>query len=177
MPCPRWGREGLSRLGLLLPYDHLVIKPMDVVRDIREAIFHCKMPGFEPVHLGLRKICQICFSALASEKDVVLPPEDDRRRLMLPEEFLPLRIQHDVITVVIEEIKLDLPPVLLLQRGVVIGVPVSGLINSGSFAPCRYTVFTVSYASKPSTPASFSGVRLCQRALRRPPQASVNPTS
>jgi len=109
------------------------MKAMDVVRDICEAILHRKMPGFEPMHLGLRKISQVCLSTLASEKDIVLSPENDRRRLMLPEKLLPLRIQRDVIAVVVEEIKLDLPPVRLLQRGVVIGVPVVWTDQFGQF--------------------------------------------
>jgi hypothetical protein len=74
-------------MRLTLPCDYFLIKAMDMVRDISAAILHRKMPCFEPMHLGLRKIRQVGVSALASEKDVVLPPENDRGRLMLPEKL------------------------------------------------------------------------------------------
>ena len=51
---------------------------MDVFCNVVQAILDCKVAGFQAMHLCLGQIFEVSFSAFAGEKNVVLPPEDDR---------------------------------------------------------------------------------------------------
>lgn len=59
------------------------------------------------MHFRVRKILQVGLAAFARKEDVVLPPEDDGLWLLLLKIRLPLRIELDVLAVVIEEVELD----------------------------------------------------------------------
>src|SRR6516165_3587793 len=69
------------------------------------------------MHLGSGQIRQISFSSLASEKDIVLRPENDRLGLSLPEKSLPLRIKRNVGSVVVKEVQMYASSICPLQGG------------------------------------------------------------
>jgi hypothetical protein len=69
------------------------------------------------MHLGFGQIRQISFSSLASEKDIVLRPENDGLGLSLPEKSLPLRIKRNVGSVVVKEVQMYASSIWPLQGG------------------------------------------------------------
>lgn len=80
---------------------------MDVGGNLVETIFHRKMTGIESVQFGVRQVFEVCLSAFAREKDVVLAPENQRPGLVFSKETLPLGIQIDVRSIVVEKIHLN----------------------------------------------------------------------
>ena len=81
-------RQGCRSRG---PHGHLlIIEAPDLADDLVETVLDGKVPGVEPVHLGLRNILEIRLAPLACEEDVVLSPENDRLWPLLSEEPLPL---------------------------------------------------------------------------------------
>src|SRR5215813_2930817 len=85
----------------------LVIETLDVCGNLLKTVLHCKVTGVEAVHLRLGQVSQISFSSFASEEDVILSPKDECLWLAITQEFLPLRIQRDVRSVIIEKVHLD----------------------------------------------------------------------
>src|SRR5215470_8041048 len=84
-----------------------VIETLDVCGDLFKTVLHGKVTGVETVHLRLQQISQISFSSFASEEYVILSPKDECLWLAITQELLPLRIQRDVRSVIIEEVHLD----------------------------------------------------------------------
>ena len=79
---------------------------MDIRSDLLKAIFHGEMTRLQAVHFGLRKVLQVCFAALPGEEYVVLSPEIQRLRLLLAEKILPLRLQLNVLPVIVKKVHL-----------------------------------------------------------------------
>src|SRR5215469_10076741 len=85
----------------------LFIEALDVCGNLFKTVLHRKMAGVETVHLRLRQISQVSFSSFASEEYVILSPKDECLWLAITQELLPLRIQRDVRSVIIEKVHLD----------------------------------------------------------------------
>ena len=66
-----------------------------------------KWPVSMQVKLDLRQVALVGMRAVGGKDHVVLAPDDQRRRLMLAEVCLDLRIQRQVGPVVVEEVHLD----------------------------------------------------------------------
>src|SRR5215470_15043376 len=84
-----------------------VIETLDVCGDLFKTVLHGKVTGVETVHLRLQQISQISFSSFASEEYVILSPKDECLWLAITQELLPLRIERDVRSVIIEKVHLD----------------------------------------------------------------------
>src|SRR5262249_8757253 len=85
----------------------LMIKTLDVRDDLFKTVLHRKMTRVETVHLRIRQVSQISFSSFACEEYVILSPKDECLWLAIAQELLPLRVQHDVRSVIVEKIHLD----------------------------------------------------------------------
>src|SRR5690242_7123575 len=91
---------------------HLALMKCDhLIHDVWEAILNREMTGVEAMELRPREIPQVRLASLPGEEEIVLIPEDDRFRLLLPEECLPLGIELHIGPVIVEEVELDLPSV------------------------------------------------------------------
>src|SRR5262249_23949507 len=129
-----FARRGLANLDVFprsgadsrCPNRHLlIIEASDLADDLVETVLDGKVPGVQPVQLGMRNILEIRLAPLACEEDVVLSPDNDRLRLLLSEERLPLWVELYVRPIVVEEIELDpscVGPVEIVQ----VHVPVVG---------------------------------------------------
>src|SRR5215471_3670202 len=84
----------------------LFIEALDVCGNLFKTVLHRKMAGVETVHLRLRQISQVSFSSFASEEYVILSPKDECLWLAITQELLPLRIERDVRSVIIEKVHL-----------------------------------------------------------------------
>src|SRR5215470_18870586 len=84
-----------------------VIETLDVCGDLFKTVLHGKVTGVETVHLRLQQISQISFSSFASEEYVILSPKDECLWLAITQELLPLWIQRDVRSVIIEKVHLN----------------------------------------------------------------------
>ena len=105
--------------------------------DVVEAVLYREVACGQAMDLGVRKDFQKGFSSCWREEDIALTPEDDRLRLMLFEERLPLRIVLDVRTVVIEEIELNLLAMRALQGQQVIRIPIVRADKLGDRRTCE----------------------------------------
>src|ERR1700704_1516296 len=103
----------------------VAVERLHLARDDVERVLDREVAGVEPMHLGVGQDFQEGLAALLREEDVRLAPEDDRLRLPLLQECLPLRIERDVGAVVVEEVELNLLGVRAFQE-VVVHVPVVG---------------------------------------------------
>src|SRR5215831_6220444 len=65
-------------------------------------VFERKMPGVDQVKLDLGQVALVGVSAVGREDLVVLAPDDQRRRLVLPEIGLHLRIKRQIAAIVVE---------------------------------------------------------------------------
>jgi hypothetical protein len=70
-------------------------------------VFQCEMARVEQVKFDIRKIAFIRICAICREDDVILPPDDQHRRPMLPEIRLNGRIKRKIGSIVEKEIELD----------------------------------------------------------------------
>src|SRR5262249_35587463 len=66
-----------------------------------------KMPCVDQVKLDLGQVALVRVSAVGREDFVVLAPDDERRRLMLAEICLHLRIKRQIGAIVVEQVHLD----------------------------------------------------------------------
>src|SRR5262249_29986767 len=65
------------------------------------------MPRVDQVKLDLGQVALVRVSAVGREDFVVLAPDDERRRLMLAEICLYLRIKRQIGAIVVEQVHLD----------------------------------------------------------------------
>ena len=86
--------------------DLLGVEALDVRGDLLERVLDGEVAAVEHVQLGVRQVAQVGPPALGREEEVVLAPEDQRLRLVLAQERLPLRIQLDVRAVVVQQVEL-----------------------------------------------------------------------
>src|SRR5215468_10166457 len=84
----------------------LVVEAMHIRRDLVETIFHSKMTGIQPVHFSVRKVFQVRLTALPSEEDIVLSPENQRLGLLLAEKILPLGVELNIRAVIVKKVHL-----------------------------------------------------------------------
>src|SRR5918996_296891 len=105
--------------------DLLVVEPLDVPGDLVERVLDREVAAVEHVQLSLGKVAQVRLPAFGGEEDVVLSPQDQRLRPALAQERLPLRIELDVRSVVVEEIELHLAGARALEE-VEVHIPVVG---------------------------------------------------
>jgi len=63
-----------------------------------------KMPRVDQVKLDLGQVALVRVSAVGREDFVVLAPDDERRRLMLAEICLHLRIKRHIGAIVVEQV-------------------------------------------------------------------------
>src|SRR5262245_62583958 len=66
------------------------------------------MTGVEQVELQVLQITFVGFGPLRRKNEIVFPPHDQRRRLVLTEVSLPLRVEWRVRAVVVKELQLNL---------------------------------------------------------------------
>src|SRR5262249_59826563 len=85
----------------------LMIKTLDVRDDLFKTVLHRKMTRVETVHLRIRHVSQISFSSFACEEYVILSPKDECPWLAIAQQLLPLRIQRDVRSVIVQKIPLN----------------------------------------------------------------------
>jgi len=76
---------------------NLVVEGLHIVDDRGQTVLDREVTGIQPVHFRVGKIVEIGLTAFAREEDVILSPEDDRLRLLLSQERLPLRIKMSAI--------------------------------------------------------------------------------
>src|SRR5690606_2381554 len=76
--------------------------------DPRSVRLVSEVAGIEQMHLGVRIIPLVRFGAGDAEDFVVAAPHDQGRRPVRAEVRLPLRIELDVTTIVVEEVELYL---------------------------------------------------------------------
>jgi hypothetical protein len=67
-----------------------------------------EVSGVEQVKLQIRQVFLVGLSAGSGEDRIVLSPDHKRRRLVLAEVGLPLRIQRRVAAVAVEQRELDI---------------------------------------------------------------------
>src|SRR5215470_17039496 len=67
-----------------------------------------EMTRVQEMHLGVRQVATVRDGTFRWEDEVVLAPHDQRRRLILPEEGLELRVHGHIRPVVVEQVHLDL---------------------------------------------------------------------
>src|SRR4029453_2603092 len=96
--------------------DLLGVESVDVRHDLFEGVLDGEVAAVEHVQLGVGQVAQVGAAAFGREEDVVFAQKDDRLRLPLPEERLPLRIQVDVGAVVVEEVDLNLARIRALEE-------------------------------------------------------------
>ena len=75
--------------------------------DYVAILFKSEVPGIEQMKLQIFQIALVRVSSLCGEDVVILSPDHQRRRLMLTEVGLPLRIKQWVRTVIVEQLKLN----------------------------------------------------------------------
>jgi hypothetical protein len=97
----------------------------DIGGDVVEVVLHREVASLQPMHLRIREIGQEGLSTRWRKEDVRLSPEDQSLRLVIPQEGLPLRIQSDVLAIVVEQIEVDPNRVRSLHKAE-IGFPVVG---------------------------------------------------
>ena len=97
---------------------------------------HGEMSGVKPVHFRLWQVLQVGLATLAREEYVVLAPEDDGLRLPVPEKLLPLRVQGDIGSVIVEQVDQD-PSAIGRSMNAKSDFQLSGLISSSRRAPCK----------------------------------------
>jgi hypothetical protein len=69
----------LETLVVAISAYQLVVKAMHVLGDVIEAILDGEVSGLKPVHLGFWQICQVSFSSLSSEEDIVAHSSQRKR--------------------------------------------------------------------------------------------------
>ena len=78
-----------------------------------------EMPRIEKMRLDVGKI-PIVWSRTLGRKDVIVfPPDNQRRRLILTEEFLKLRVERNVASVVIKHVELNVAVPRTVQQGLI----------------------------------------------------------
>ena len=103
--------------------------------DLFERVLDREVAAVEYVQLGVGQVAQVGPPALGGEEEVVFAPQDQRLRLTLPQERLPLRIQLGVRAVVVQQVEL-VPARAGTFEEVDVDVPVVGADQSGSRCPC-----------------------------------------
>src|SRR5882672_7089126 len=72
-----------------------------------KLVFEGEMAGVDEMKFGLGKVALVGMCAVRGENEVVLAPDDQRRRLMFAEIGLHRRIKRKIGPVIVEEIELD----------------------------------------------------------------------
>ncbi|MNN72329.1 hypothetical protein D3C81_1883570 [compost metagenome] len=83
------------------------------------------MPGIEEVETGIGHVIEVGMCTRRNERRVTLAPDNQRGRLLFPQESLPLGIGFDVAPVVLKQLDLNLPLFIGLQESEVMS-PVVG---------------------------------------------------
>jgi len=89
-------RRQRARISLA-SYLVLVEKRFDETRDFLAVGFQCEMSGVEEVRFKVFEITTVGSSSFRREDEVVFSPHNQCRWLVLPEEFLELRVQWDMV--------------------------------------------------------------------------------
>ena len=110
----------------LLGFYDCIVKAVDVLRDIGQAVLDGEVAGGEGMQFSLWKVLQEGIPSGWGKENVALTPENDGAGLVLAEEGLPRRIKSDVVAIVVEEIQLEAFAVRALECVEVVGVPVVG---------------------------------------------------
>ena len=101
--------------------------------DLIRLLVEREVPGIEDVDFRLGQITLICGGLGNHEGRVVLAPNDQRGRLMLPQPSIPNRIAGDAGAVIVEQVDLDVVLARTAQEGKLIS-PAVGILKD------RYTV-------------------------------------
>ena len=146
------------------PSAHLAgVEGDHLLRDGVALVLDREVARVEAMHLGPRQVPQVRLAAFAGEEDVVLAPEDDRLRLPLPQELLPLGVERDVGAVVVEQVELDPPRVRALRGSATSMFQLSGLISSGRLCAVQVDLLDGRRGSRNASSCfSVSGVRFFQ---------------
>src|SRR5262245_16753081 len=90
------------------PFLELPEEAVDSTRDLVAVRLEREMACIEQMRLDIWQIAAIRRRTFRREDEVVVAPDDQRGRLILPEELLELRVQRHIRPVVVEEVHLDL---------------------------------------------------------------------
>src|SRR5690242_10028226 len=77
------------------------------LRNLGAIRFQGEVPSIEQVELQCLQVSFVRFRTFTRKNLVIFAPNDQHRRLLLAEIFLPLRVQRWVTTVAQEQIELD----------------------------------------------------------------------
>ena len=93
---------------MTLPLDVLAEEVPHQLGDLVAVLLEGEVPGVEQVKLQVLQVALVGLGAGGREDLVVLSPDDQRRRLVLAEVCLPLRIERRIAAVAVEQGELDL---------------------------------------------------------------------
>src|SRR3546814_6624397 len=77
------------------------------ISDWSSDVCSSDLAGVEEVELDVLEVLPIALGEVTREQRVVVAPDHQGRRLVLAEQRLPLRIERDVVAVVVEQRELD----------------------------------------------------------------------
>src|SRR5262249_5269653 len=85
-----------------------------------------KMAGVDEMKLGVRKIALIRKGTIGRENLIVFAPDDERRRPMVPEIRLHLRVKRNVAAVIVEEVQLNFDIAWPVEKNLIVYPIVGG---------------------------------------------------
>src|SRR6185295_985107 len=89
---------------------------LDMRRDVVQVIFDDEVTSVETMDLGLREVGQVRIASFGREQHVALSPKNERFRLTLAQELLPLGVQRNVGAIVVEQVEVQARRVWPLQE-------------------------------------------------------------
>ncbi len=143
------------------------------VRDLVAVLFKREVSCVEKVKLQVLQVSLVGFSAGCREDGIVLSPDNERRRLVLTEIGLPLRVQRWVAAVAMKKSELDLSISLPVEQWL---VNVPGIRTDCLLVPNPLGVLP--YGGFPGEEAAQGLIALCRLflpvSLERCPEIVVN---
>src|SRR3546814_2863802 len=86
---------------------HPIQESQHALGDEGALFFQREVAGVEEVELDVLEVLPIALGEVTREQRVVVAPDHQGRRLVLAAQRLPLRIERDVVAVVVEQRELD----------------------------------------------------------------------
>jgi hypothetical protein len=102
-----------------------LVKLFHLLGDRFEVILDSEVTGLQPVHLRLRQVFEIGFTACRRKENITLAPKDNGLWLMPLQERLPLAVKFHIGPIIVKEVELDTLGIGTRQK-VVVHVPVVG---------------------------------------------------
>ena len=96
-------------------------KAPDELRDLIRRRIQCEVARIEDVDFGLRHVAAIGLRFRKLERQIVFAPNDEKPRLFVSHQNLPLRLSVGVRAVVVEEIALNVGLARLIEKVEFIG--------------------------------------------------------